>query len=209
MKTIKQDVSAELTVKKSKFISHIFQVNTETEAKEKIKEINKKYYDAKHNCYAYIVDEINEDGVISKIEKSSDNGEPSGTAGAPMLDILKKQNISNVVVIVTRYFGGVLLGTGGLVKAYSDSVKEALNKIDFCEKDIGKKLLFKVEYSDLKDFEYNCNKINANILETKYNEKIDIIVEIALNNITNLENIDIKYKNYEIIEENVWIECNT
>lgn len=209
MKTIKQDVSTELTVKKSKFISHIFQVNTENEAKEKIKEINKKYYDAKHNCYAYIVDEINEDGVISKIEKSSDNGEPSGTAGAPMLDILKKQNISNVVVIVTRYFGGILLGTGGLVKAYSDSVKEALNKIDFCEKDIGKKLLFKVEYSDLKDFEYNCNKINANILETKYNEKIDIIVEIALNNITNLENIDIKYKNYEIIEENVWIECNT
>ena len=114
---LEKNVTAELVEKKSKFIANIFYVESVNEAEEKIKNVKKQYYDAKHNCFAYI---ISEDNVLTK--RFSDDGEPSGTAGAPMLDILEKQKLYNVVVIVTRYFGGILLGTGGLVRAYSDFI---------------------------------------------------------------------------------------
>ena len=124
-KTIKENVSAELVEKKSKFIANLFYIESREEAEDIIKMQKKKYYDARHNCYAFRV--LGEDGII---EKSSDDGEPSGTAGAPMLNILSKMEITNVLVIVTRYFGGILLGTGGLVKAYSNSTKLALEKAE-------------------------------------------------------------------------------
>ena len=115
-KTIKQNASAEVVEKKSKFIANIFYVESREEAESIIKEVNKKYHDARHNCYAYRI--VTEEGIV---EKASDDGEPSGTAGAPMLNILSKNNLGNLLVIVTRYFGGILLGTGGLVKAYSSA----------------------------------------------------------------------------------------
>ena len=106
-KTITEDVEGyELVEKKSKFIASLYIVNSVQEAEEKIKQVKKKFYDAKHNCSAYV---INQNGEITK--KSSDDGEPSGTAGAPMLEILEKNNFANVLVVVTRYFGGILLGT--------------------------------------------------------------------------------------------------
>ena len=111
-KTIEKNISAELVEKKSKFIANIFYIESKEEAEEIIKNTNKKYHDARHNCYAYRV--FNNEEII---EKSSDDGEPSGTAGAPMLTIISKNNLINILVIVTRYFGGILLGTGGLVKA--------------------------------------------------------------------------------------------
>ena len=112
--TIKEEVYVEIVEKKSKFIAHLFPVENVEEAENIIKETKKKYYDARHNCIAYrIVDKS------KVIEKASDDGEPSGTAGAPMLNILQKNNLANVLIIVTRYFGGILLGTGGLVRAYS------------------------------------------------------------------------------------------
>ena len=113
--TIKENVLAEIVEKKSKFIANLFYIESQQEAEKIIKQIKKKYYDARHNCIAYRV--IENDSVI---EKSSDDGEPSGTAGAPMLNILQKNNLCNVLVVVTRYFGGILLGTGGLVRAYSN-----------------------------------------------------------------------------------------
>ena len=130
-KTIKENVSAEIVEKKSKFIANIFYVETREEAESIIKDINKKYHDARHNCYAYRI--YSESGII---EKSSDDGEPSGTAGAPMLTILSKNNLANVLVIVTRYFGGILLGTGGLVKAYSSATTVALENANVIEKNI-------------------------------------------------------------------------
>ena len=112
MKTIKNNVNAEITVKKSKFIANIFFVSSEEEAKTIIENINKKYHDARHNCYAYIIDE-----KCMHTERFSDNGEPSGTAGAPILDVLKNKDLHNIIVIVTRYFGGILLGTRRIGKS--------------------------------------------------------------------------------------------
>ena len=121
--TIEENVSTEIVEKKSKFIANFFYVETVGEAEKIIKEIKKKYFDARHNCVAY---RVIENGQV--IEKSSDDGEPSGTAGAPMLNILQKNELANVLIIVTRYFGGILLGTGGLVRAYSGSLLDAIEK---------------------------------------------------------------------------------
>ena len=114
--TIKENVQTEYVEKKSKFIANLFHVENSEEAENIIKETKKKYFDARHNCIAYRV--IEDDRLV---EKSSDDGEPSGTAGAPILKILIGQNLSHILVVVTRYFGGILLGTGGLVRAYSRS----------------------------------------------------------------------------------------
>lgn len=127
---LENNIQAEITEKKSRFIANLFYVESADEAEIRIKEIKKKYHDAKHNCFAYL---IFEDGEIYK--KFSDDGEPSGTAGAPMMEIIEKENLRNVLVVVTRYFGGILLGTGGLVRAYSDSLKEALSKATLVAKE--------------------------------------------------------------------------
>lgn len=113
--------SGEVVEKKSRFIANIRPVNNESEASAFIDEIKKKYWDARHNCSAFVIGDNNE------ISRCSDDGEPSGTAGRPMLEILTKEEYQNVAVVVTRYFGGVLLGTGGLIRAYSAAVKEGLN----------------------------------------------------------------------------------
>ncbi len=114
MKTIKNEVSAEITEKKSKFIANLYYIESVKEAEEKIEQICKKYHDAKHHCFAYRI--LEEKNIVERV---SDDGEPSGTAGAPMLQFLAKNELANVLVIVTRYFGGILLGTGGLVRAYT------------------------------------------------------------------------------------------
>ena len=119
--TIKENVIAEITEKKSKFIANLIKVENKQDAEEKINKIKKTYHDARHNCVAYRI--IEENKII---EKSSDDGEPSGTAGGPMLNILQKNNLCNILVIVTRYFGGILLGTGGLVRAYSETTQKAI-----------------------------------------------------------------------------------
>ena len=122
-KTIKKEIETSVTEKKSKFICHIYHVESVEEAEEKLDEVRKKYHDARHNCYVYRI----ADGDISK---ASDDGEPSGTAGVPMLNILNGNNLSNVLVVVTRYFGGILLGTGGLVRAYSLATTTAIEEGD-------------------------------------------------------------------------------
>ena len=133
-KTIKQDVSAEIVEKKSKFIAHIFYVETIEEAESKIKEIKEKYKDARHNCFAYAI-ETGDGGIAVKY---NDDGEPQGTAGSPILKLILGRELSNVLVIVTRYFGGILLGTGGLVRAYTGATGKALEKegLTFLEADV-------------------------------------------------------------------------
>lgn len=168
MKTIKTETKCEVVVKKSRFIANIFKVNKVEEAEEKIKEISKKYHDARHNCYAYIVENY---------EKSSDDGEPSKTAGAPMLDIIKRKELKNVLITVTRYFGGILLGTGGLVRAYSEATKNVIELAG--ETNITKGISYYVEisYEKQKDILYWCNKLKINIINTEYGNNILLTLE--------------------------------
>ena len=169
--TIKDNVHAELIEKKSKFLANLYYVETVKEAEEIITKIKKKYFDARHNCIAYRVMEEN------LIEKSSDDGEPSGTAGAPMLNILQKNNLVNVLVIVTRYFGGILLGTGGLVRAYSNSLLQAIEKSERIEKCYGHELEVVLEYNEFENFKYYCKNSKINIVETQYLENIVCKIE--------------------------------
>ena len=165
--TILKDEEAEIVEKKSKFIANIFQVKSVEEAEERIKLIKKKYHDARHNCVAYRVFE--NDKVF---EKSSDDGEPSGTAGGPMLNILQKNNLCNVVVIVTRYFGGILLGTGGLVRAYSDAAQKAIEKGIKVYKVKGVEFEIKLDYSNLEIFKHYCKNNDIKITNIEYGEDI-------------------------------------
>lgn len=173
-KVIEENVAGEIVEKKSKFIANVFYVETKEEAEEILKNVRKKYYDARHNCYAY---RITEQGSI--VERSSDDGEPSGTAGAPMLNIISKNNISNVLVVVTRYFGGILLGTGGLVKAYSDAVLDAMSKARFIEQVAGYEVEVVIPYSQVENFKYFCKKEKINIVGEEFLEKVKIMIEIA------------------------------
>ena len=127
---------AEYVEKRSRFIATLVPVTSEEEATAEIEVLRKKYYDARHNCYAYIV--FSDDGK-EVIERSSDDGEPSGTAGRPILDVLSGNQIRNILVVVTRYFGGTLLGTGGLVRAYTTATKDAVDKVDLTEISDGRK----------------------------------------------------------------------
>ena len=115
-----QDAESEFTEKRSRFITHLYQVKTEAEARTRIEEMKKKYYDARHNCWCYL---LREGGVV----RYSDDGEPQGTAGQPMLNVFQREGVENVCCVVTRYFGGILLGAGGLVRAYTQSAKDALD----------------------------------------------------------------------------------
>ena len=198
-KTIKENVSAEIVEKKSKFIANIFYVETREEAENIIKDINKKYHDARHNCYAYRI--YNESGII---EKSSDDGEPSGTAGAPMITILSKNNLANVLVIVTRYFGGILLGTGGLVKAYSLATTLALENANVIEKNIAELYKIEIDYTDLNKFKYFANKNNIKILKEEY--LINVELQVALLNEKILDKNEINIKKKEFVKKNICLK---
>lgn len=171
--TIKNNATAEIVEKKSKFIANAYYVESKDEAEEKLKEIRRKYNDARHNCYAYRV--LNEETIF---EKCSDDGEPSGTAGAPMINILQRNNLCNVLVVVTRYFGGILLGTGGLVRAYSEAMNKSLELTEKVEMEEGYTLQLSLEYKDLELFKYYCKNENINIIKTEYGEEIQLLIEL-------------------------------
>ena len=159
MKVIIENATAEIVEKKSRFIANLFYVASVEEAEAKLLEIKKKYYDAKHNCFAYVL------GVNAETIKSSDDGEPQGTAGHPMLDILKGNELTNCIAIVTRYFGGTLLGTGGLVRAYSDSLKAAIANAKTSVLQEAYKVSFDINYDDygkIENLVQNLNQINEN-----------------------------------------------
>lgn len=167
--TIEQNTKSEITEKKSKFIGNLIKVENQEDAENKIKEIKKKYYDARHNCVAYRVINLENEQII---EKASDDGEPSGTAGGPMLNILQKNNLCNVLIVVTRYFGGILLGTGGLVRAYSEATMETIESAIKIKKIkvIGAQV--NLEYNQLENFKYYCKKNEIYIENTEYGENI-------------------------------------
>lgn len=175
IKTILANSSSELDVKKSKFIANIIKITDEQDAKEKLNQIRKEYSDARHNCYAYIV---YDNETKTKIEKSSDDREPSGTAGIPMLTLLQKNNLVNVLIVVTRYFGGILLGTGGLVRAYTDSSKQALEAAKIIDLQYGEILEYCIEYDEFEYFKYICEKNNIEIINTEYSNNIKAIIKL-------------------------------
>lgn len=181
-KTIEKEAEATVVEKKSKFIANIFYIENEKEAEEMINRIKKKYHDARHNCFAYRVN--GENGII---QKQSDDGEPTGTAGAPMLNILEKRQLVNVVVIVTRYFGGILLGTGGLVKAYSEATKKALENAIEIKREEGYVIEILTEYEEDSKFQRFCIQNDINIIKREYTDKIKNIVEISKNNYKKIE----------------------
>ena len=194
MITIKEHIQSEIVEKKSKFIANIFFVESVEEAENKIKETKKKYHDARHNCSSY---RVIEQGKI--VEKSSDDGEPSGTAGGPMLNILQKRDLVNVVVIVTRYFGGILLGTGGLVRAYSDVTQNAIDEAEKSQIVLGKEFEVKVDYSNLEKLKYYARTNNINISKIEYGNEITCILQISNENINKFLD-DIEKKNLNILE---------
>lgn len=179
--TIKNECKAEITEKKSKFICNIFHVESVKDAEEKLNMIRKKYHGARHNCYVYKVFEEN-------VFKASDDGEPSGTAGVPMLNIVNGRNLSNVLVVVTRYFGGILLGTGGLVRAYSLATTTALENANIVMQEMGLEAEFFVEYKELEELKYIMKNRNINIINLEYAEKIKVIVQGKEENILKILN---------------------
>ena len=173
-KTISENTSAQIVEKKSKFIANIYYVQSQEEVENILKEIRKKYYDARHNCYAYSI--LTNNGIVNKM---SDDGEPSGTAGAPMLNIITKNELTNILVVVTRYFGGILLGTGGLVKAYSEATMQALEKATIVNEEIGYEVEITVLYNEWEKVKYYLEKSNILIIDVKYNEKIVSKIEVT------------------------------
>ena len=172
-KTVKKDAFAEMEIKKSRFLAHIAEVRSEEEAEALIKETKKKYYDASHSCSAYI---LNSD---KGIRHSSDDGEPSGTAGKPILDVISGAGLSNVIVIVTRYFGGTELGTGGLVRAYSGATAEVLKNSEIVEVTDARLTEFVIDYGLLPKLQHICMELGIIIYETEYFEKVKISVLIT------------------------------
>lgn len=200
--SIKENVQAEIVVKKSRFICNLIKVNSKEEAEEIIKTTKKKYYDARHNCIAYRI--LNYDKII---EKSSDDGEPSGTAGGPMLNILQKNNLCNVVAIITRYFGGILLGTGGLVKSYSDSLLEAISNSEMVEKYPGEEYEVKIEYNYLEIFKHYCKKNDIFIISSQYSDIIICKIELDEKNkiklLDDFETKKVKLKDLKFLSKKI------
>ncbi|MBE6061738.1 MAG: YigZ family protein [Clostridium sulfidigenes] len=166
--TVKGSATSEFQEKKSTFIGYIKRVNTEEEAKNFVNEIKSMHKEATHNVYAYIV------GENKGIQRYSDDGEPQGTAGIPVLEVIKKNDLTDVAVVVTRYFGGILLGGGGLIRAYSKGASSAIEEAGVVEKVKGLKLRFTLEYDLIGKIQYLCGTNNWHIEDTIYTDKVEL-----------------------------------
>lgn len=167
-KTVYQGKSGEIIEKKSRFIATVRLVENEEEALSFIEEMKKKYWNATHNCFAYVIGEHRE------TVRCSDDGEPSGTAGKPMLDVLLGEEMYNTAVVVTRYFGGTLLGTGGLVRAYSKAVQEGLAQSSIIVKQYGAILKIETDYNGLGKIQYLIGERKIPVLDSEYTDKVQI-----------------------------------
>lgn len=175
--TISQDGQNQIEIKKSKFICHLFRIDNEEQAREYINQIKKEHYKANHNCSAYLL------GENFEIQRSSDDGEPSGTAGVPILEVLKKNELQNTLAVVTRYFGGIKLGAGGLIRAYSTSVSEALDKIGIVEGKLQQILAITISYPQLGKLQNYLENEQITIQEINYLENITVKVAINITEI--------------------------
>lgn len=193
--TIRSDGKHEIIIEKSHFICHIKRIKTESEAQTFIQTIKKEHRDATHNCSAYII------GENDQFQKAHDDGEPSGTAGVPMLEVLKKKALKNVVVVVTRYFGGTKLGAGGLVRAYGGAVSEAIQTIGIVECKLATIIECSFAYPLLGKIENALEQKNYQIVHKEFTEKV--VLQVFVDNedlstfstwITEVSNGQVTYK---------------
>lgn len=168
--TVRNEAVAEFEEKKSVFIGHVKRVHTEEEAKEFINKVKGQHKEARHNVYAYAI------GVNKGIQRYSDDGEPQGTGGIPVLEVLKKSDLTDIVVVVTRYFGGVLLGAGGLARAYSKGASLAIGESGVVEKVLGVPLRITIDYELLGKIQYVCSTNQWHIEDTVYTDKVEILM---------------------------------
>ncbi|KAB2490574.1 YigZ family protein [Priestia endophytica] len=170
--TAKEQGEHEIIIQKSRFICHVQRVKTEEEAQNFIQDIKKTHWNATHNCSAYLV------GERDQFQKANDDGEPSGTAGVPMLEVLKKRGLKDTVVVVTRYFGGIKLGAGGLVRAYSKSTSEGLNAVGIVKRTLMKVMHIKVDYTWLGKLENELRTSTYKLKNMNYAEDVEFEVYV-------------------------------
>lgn len=172
-KVVTKEGTGEIVEKKSRFIGGSYIVESVEDAEKKIAEVSKKYWDARHNCYAYVI------GKNSENTRCSDNGEPSGTAGKPILEVITGAGLTNTLVIVTRYFGGVLLGTGGLVRAYTQAAQAAIAASETGEMVYARQLTIEVAYNMINNVKYFLEQNKISISDPRYTENVqyDICVK--------------------------------
>ncbi|MDO4534217.1 MAG: YigZ family protein [Clostridium perfringens] len=168
--TVKKTTSDSFEEKKSEFIGYIKRVTTEEEAKEFVSEIKSKHKDARHNCWAYMI------GQNKNIQRYSDDGEPQGTAGIPILEVIKKNDLTDCVVVVTRYFGGILLGASGLTRAYTKGAVIAINASGTVKKVLGLRVSIDVDYDLYGKIQYLCGENNWHIEDTEFTDKVKIYI---------------------------------
>ncbi len=170
---ILEEFSSEIVQKKSRFIATAIPIKSEEEALNSLQKISKKYWDAKHNCYAYIV------GKNKEIKRFSDDKEPSGTAGKPILEMIEGFNLTNILVVVTRYFGGVLLGTGGLVRAYSLATKQTLEGAKIAPVFDGYEINFTCNYSNSQKIKSISSSMDIPIISSDYSENVSFSLAVS------------------------------
>jgi uncharacterized YigZ family protein len=173
----------EIVEKKSRFIATTRPVESEEEAAAFIEEMRKKYWDARHNCSAYVI------GERGQVSRCSDDGEPAQTAGRPMLDVLMGAEVRNICVVVTRYFGGTLLGTGGLVRAYSSAVQEGLKASTIVEKILGRKLVITTDYTGLGKIQYTAAQEGLTILDTQYTDQVVLMLLVPASGVERIQKL--------------------
>ena len=168
MKIIYKNGTDEIVEKKSRFIANVLKVESEEQAVDIINNMKKKFWDARHNCYAYIIGNNNE------VQKFSDDGEPSGTAGKPIMDIILSEKIHNCLIVVTRYFGGTLLGTGGLIRAYQEASKKGIAQSEVIDAIEGVSAYIDTDYNNMGKIQYICAEQNVLIEDIEYTDKVHI-----------------------------------
>lgn len=171
-KIVYQQGSGEIVEKKSRFIAHVAPAESEAEAAAFIESIRKKYYDARHHCFAYII------GRNKELTRCSDDGEPGGTAGRPILEVLLSGELTNTVAVVTRYFGGTLLGTGGLARAYTEAAKAGLDNSETAVMYYGASLVIETDYTDLGRIQYLLGNKKIEVLDSQYTDKVALTVRV-------------------------------
>ena len=183
--------------KKSEFIGYSKRCESEEEAKSFVQEIKDMHKQATHNCWAYAV------GEKMNIQRYSDDGEPQGTAGIPILEVLKKSNVTDCAIVVTRYYGGILLGAGGLTRAYTKGASIALKSGGIVEKVKGLNLVIKLDYDLLGKIQYTCMQNNWYIENTDYTDKVVVNILVEINKVEEIEKEMTKISNGKIVMERI------
>lgn len=176
---IKHQGETELEIKKSQFICYMSRVESQEMVQSIIEQRRKQHFKARHHCYAYII------GQNQEIQRSSDDGEPAGTAGIPILEVLKRADVTNTIAIVTRYFGGIKLGKGGLIRAYGQSVTQSIQSIGLVQPVEQQLLNLQLSYSDFDSLQYFLDSQQISIIETTYTEQVQITVGVNRCEVTN------------------------